>query len=44
MSEYLSDTLRKTVNDYSFDQNKVNTERSAREIIPMDKYESFSHS
>lgn len=44
MSEYLSDTLRKTVNDYNFDQNKVNTERSAREIIPMDKYESFSHS
>ena len=44
MSEYLSDVLKKTVNDYTFDQNKVNTERSAREIIPMDKYESFSHS
>lgn len=44
MSEYLSDILKKTVNDYSFDQNKVNTERNAREIIPMDKYESFSHS
>lgn len=41
ISEYLSDTLKKTVNDYSFDQNKVNTERN---IIPMDKYESFSHS
>ena len=41
MSEYLSDVLKKTVNDYTFDQNKVNTEAN---VIPMDKYESFSHS
>lgn len=44
MSEYLSNILKKTVENYKFDLNKVSGERTDQtQVIPIEQYESFSH-
>lgn len=43
MSEYLSNILQKTIENYEFDLNKISGIKRTDQVIPIKQYESFSH-